>query len=273
MKPLRRLRTLCVAMCVAALLTGCGGARVEPVDTSLATGVDDADALFTKLLSDHVADGRVDYAALTSDPRLERYLAWLSVTDPESLTSQGRLALWINAYNAYTLKLIADNYPLESINDLHAGGRLFAFATRRTAWDLRFVVVGGETYSLNDIEHEIIRKRFDDFRIHFALVCAARSCPPLRGEAYTAARLGTQLDDQARLFLSETDKNRFDIQSRTAWLSPILKWYRGDFGGDDDALLRAIAPFVSDATVRTRLEAAPGEWRIEHTRYDWSLNR
>lgn len=265
-------RALCLAVLAALALSACGGARIEPVDTSLAAGVDDADALFTTLLDDHVRDGHVDYAGLEADPRLDRYLAWLAVTSPESLSDAGQLALWINAYNAYTLKLIVDNYPVESINDLHSGGRLFAFATHRTAWDRRFVLVGGETYSLNDVEHDIIRRRFDDFRVHFALVCAARSCPPLRREAYTAARLDAQLDAQGRLFLSETEKNRFEEGSRTAWLSPIFKWYRKDFGQTDADLLRAIAPFVADATVRESLEADPGGWRIEHTHYDWRLN-
>jgi hypothetical protein len=268
--PPRRLPRLLLP--AAVLLCACSGARVEPVDTSLASGVDDADELFTGLLDDHVTDGHVDYAALCTDPRLERYLAWLSVTDPESLDGNGALATWINAYNAYTLKLIVDNYPVESINDLHAGGRILAHATRRTAWDKRFVVVGGETFSLNDVEHDIIRKRFDDFRIHFALVCAARSCPPLRDEAYTAARLDAQLEDQGRRFLSQTDKNRFDLDARTAYLSPIFKWYRGDFGETDEDLLRAIAPFVGDAAVRSQLESAPGDWRVEHTHYDWRLN-
>ena len=259
-------------ICMAVLVAGCGGARVEPVDTTLAAGLDDADELFTRLLHDHVADGKVDYAALSTDHRLDRYVAWIATTDPESLTSAGALALWINAYNAYTLKLIADNYPVESINNLHSGGRIIGFATKRTAWDKQFAVVGGETYSLNDVEHEIIRKRFADFRIHFALVCAAVSCPPLRSEAFTAERLDMQLDDQCRVFLAQDEKNRFDAATRTAWLSPIFKWYRRDFGETDAGLLRALAPFVGDPAVRAALGSDAGAWRIEHTRYDWDLN-
>jgi len=270
-----RLRAflLVCTLSMSAFAAGCGGARIEPVDSSLAAGVHDADELYTSLLGDHVEDGRVDYAALASDRRLGRYVAWLSVTDPESLTSDGALALWINAYNAYTLKLIVDNYPVESINNLHSGGRIIGFATKKTAWDKRFVVVGGETYSLNDVEHEIVRKRFDDFRIHFALVCAAVSCPPLRGEAYSPGRLDHQLDDQAQVFLAEGDKNRFDVETHTAYLSPIFKWYRKDFGETDAELLRAIAPFVADPALESQLESGAGEWRIEYTDYDWDLNR
>lgn len=258
---------------VLGTVQACSSVEVRPVDSAAASEVRDPDALFSAILADHVREGHVDYARLREDRRLEQYVAWLSVTDPDSAYSDpaARLAFWINAYNAYTLKLICDNYPVESINDLHFGGIVIGTVTNKTAWDNEFAVVGSATYSLNDIEHNIIRKRFSEPRIHFALVCAAVSCPPLRSEAYTRDDLEKQLDDQARVFLSEVTKNNFDMTTRTAHLSKIFAWYKDDFGSSEEALLRYLAPYLAD-DVAASMTADPTQWRIKHTDYDWRLN-
>ena len=223
---------------------------------------------FTGLLQDYVKQGVVDYRGFGSDPRFDSYLDALGRTDPETLNSRDeKLAFWINAYNAYTIKIVADSHPVESIKDLREE-KLFG----KGVWDRKdFVVIGGEPMSLNEIEHEIIRVEFDEPGIHFALVCAAKSCPPLRSEAFVASRLREQLDDQGRVFLSDQKKNGFDIDRKRANLSKIFQWYGGDFGIGKTEVMRTIAPLLP-AGVREAVEDDPGEWRVSYMKYDWSLN-
>ena len=159
---------------------------------------------FTDLLSQYVSHALVDYEALCGDARFQPYLDALSATDPQGLPSgAARMAFWINAYNAFTLKIICDNYPVKSINDLHTGGLVVGSVLKKTIWHKKFFEINGEPMSLDHIEHKILRKNFNDPRIHFAIVCASLGCPPLRAEAYEAATLDEQLDDQARVFLAD----------------------------------------------------------------------
>jgi hypothetical protein len=258
---------------VVVLASAWSGGAVGAAATGDAEGTDHT--LFTDLLREYVTDGSVNYRGLCEEGgvgRLETYISQLAATDPETIIDDDeRLAFWINAYNAYTLKIICDNYPVKSINDLHFGGLYIGTVLNKTAWDKQFVILGGETYSLNDVEHKIIRPRFEDARAHFALVCAAVSCPPLRPEAYTGDRLDEQLDDQGRIFFAEPNKNHFDREKKIAYLSKILDWYEGDFGEDDEALLLAITPYLPD-DLAGDIRANPGAWDIKHTDYDWSLN-
>jgi hypothetical protein len=264
------LSVLCLLLACAAL--GCSGAKIQPIDTTAGAAVTNPESLFGATLEDYVAGGRVDYRGLCDDDRLAQYIGYLARTDPAGIESENaRLAFWINAYNAYTLKVICDNYPVESINDLHFGGLAVGTVTRKTIWHKEFAVIGGETYSLNHIEHEIIRPVYDDPRAHFALVCAAKSCPPLRSEAYTGGRLDEQLDDQGRVFFADAEKNRFDAASKTAHLSKILDWYAGDFGDGREELLSFIARYLPP-DIRDGILEAPADWRVKHTHYDWSLN-
>jgi len=228
--------------------------------------------LFSQVLTAHVGDGRVDYAALKTDPRLDRYLAQLAATDPEQLPDDSaRLAFWLNAYNAYTIKLIVDREPLKSITEIGTGGLVLGSVLKTTAWDIRFAEVGGKKLTLNEIEHEIIRRKFKDARAHFALVCASGSCPVLRTEAYEGDKLDGQLDAQAQLFLRDSTRNRFDLATKTASLSSIFSWYQGDFGVDKTAALLKAASYASPE-VRAAIEAEPKAWTVEYLTYDWSLN-
>ncbi len=228
--------------------------------------------LLSKVLQDHVAEGLVDYAALAEDDRLETYLTQLAETDPAALsTEEEKLALWINAYNAYTLKLVADDYPIDSIHDLATGGMIIGWLIKRTAWDIRFAEVGGETYTLNEIEHEIMRKQFDEPRIHFAIVCAAISCPLLRAEAYLPERLEEQLEEEGRKFLADPSRNTFDLSQRRAWISKIFSWFGEDFGDNDAELIRYLARFAPFAVAADMARNAE-EWKVGYQRYDWSLN-
>ena len=272
-----KARNVGVGFAIAILLLVLGGmtgvtGQTEQTEQTEQTGDTNHHALLTALLGEHVHYGRVDYAALQGDARLDSYLAQLVATDPDTIANRDdRLALWLNAYNAYTLKVIVDNYPIESINDLHTGGLVVGHLLNKTVWDRKFVVVGGQTMSLNDVEHNIVRKQFDDARIHFALVCAARSCPQLRVEAYEGYQLDAQLADQGRIFFAEPLKNFFLPEKRTAYLSQILDWYGDDFGANDEEILLYVTRFLPD-DLADAIHAAPAEWHVDHTKYHWELN-
>jgi hypothetical protein len=268
----RSFLIIIVSLFVAAVAVG-GGTAVEPgTGAPVVPSNAEAVALYTDVLADHVSEGRVDYRKLCEDERLESYISYLAATDPAAFPSDvDRLAFWLNAYNAFTLKIICDNYPVDSINDLHFGGRIIGHVTKKTVWDKEFAMVGGVTYSLNHIEHDIVRPVFADPRAHFALVCAAISCPVLRSEAYRGDRLDEQLDDQGRVFFAQTGKNRFDVEAKTAYLSKILDWYQGDFGDGDEEVLRYVARFLPE-NLASEILADPAGWKVKHTKYDWSLN-
>lgn len=228
-------------------------------------------ALFTEVLNDYVKDGLVDYDAMKGDGRLERYLQQLYETDPDSLTEDEQLAFWINAYNAFTLHVILLEYPVESINDLHTGGLIIGQVLGQTIWHDERFEINGKKYSLNNIEHDIIREDFDEPRIHFALVCAAISCPPLRYEAYESYKLDEQLQNQSVKFFNNTNLNVFNIKERIANLSKIMDWYYDDFADNDKDLLLYCAQFLNGETAED-IKANAGEWDIEYLEYNWSLN-
>lgn len=225
----------------------------------------DGHALLDAVLRDHVRDGRVDYRAIKSDERFWNYLDQLAATDPDTLPSrEARLALWINAYNAYTIQLIIDRMPLKSIRDIGLGLPVVS-----GPWSIEFAAIGGKRYTLNAIEHDIIRPRFRDPRIHFALVCAAVSCPKLRPGAYEAASLDRQLDEDARAFLADPARNRFDTKGKRLMLSQIFNWFSEDFveasGSVQDYVARHVGP-------EARALALDPETHVEFLEYDWSLN-
>ena len=219
---------------------------------------------FDRLLKAHVTDGRVDYDAFARAPSFPAYLDALARAQPSSLDEKERLAFWINAYNAYTIHLVNSHGERESIRNIN---KTLGIIKAMGPWKQEIVRAGGRTISLDHVEHEIIRKQFREPRIHFALVCAARSCPPLRREAYTGSRLEAQLEDQARLFIAGSpSKNRVDVARGTVHLSPIFGWFKEDFGPD---LGRFLAPYFSGPE-RALLES--GKFKVEETEYDWKLN-
>jgi len=253
------------------LIAGClSKAQVQTVEASgPVTAPDTFDhSAFTEILREVVDErGYVDYAALAADPApLDAYLRRLAATDPANLSDDDRLAFWLNTYNAYTLKLIVDNYPVGSIRDV-VGGAFVPLVN--TPFKVEFVTVGGEVMTLDGVEHGTIREEFDEPRIHFALVCAALSCPPLRAEAYVGDRLDAQLDEQARRFLTNEAKNRIPADEDTIELSKIFSWFKGDFDGNDTALQAFLAPYF-DGDVRAKLEQ--GAYDVDFLSYDWSLN-
>ena len=235
---------------VLVLSTGAG--RAEELDRS--------QSRLDATLSAHVRDGRVDYAGLKkASGDLDAWLDAASKFSESEFTRrprEERLAFLINLYNAATLRLILDHYPVASIRKI---GPVW---DPNKAWKMPVVNVFGRAVSLDQVEHEMIRPVFKEPRVHFALVCAAKGCPPLRSEAYAAARLDAQLDDQARVFLGQEFKNRAGARTKTANLSPIFKWYMDDFGGTKASVL---------SYVKKWLPVDP-EWAVEWTEYDWSLN-
>lgn len=230
----------------------------------LQTTVDHAP--WSAMLVAYVTDGMVDYDAFRRDPRFAAYLQRLERVDPAVLPRDERLAFWINVYNAFTIELINSRNERRSIRNIN---KVLGIPTK-SPWAEPIVTVRGRRLTLDDVEHEIIRKEFQDPRIHVALVCAAIGCPPLRSEAYVATRLDAQLDDQARRFLSQRDKNRVDVTGRIVHGSPIFTWYREDFGGTLAGVGTFWARYVDDPATQRLLRS--GDFRWVDTEYDWSLN-
>ena len=229
-----------------------------------AAAFDQSHAVFTGVLAQNVKGARVDYAALKARPQdLNRYIgmiATVSRTEFKQWSEPQQIAFLSNAYNAYTLRLITDHYPVKSIKDI--GSFLSG------PWDQPIVNLFGEMLTLNALEHKMLRKDYVEPRIHFALVCAAKGCPPLRGEAYVGARLAEQLDDQARQFLATPEKNRVEATEATVYLSPIFKWYGADFEKKAGSVLAALKPYWPGKTGAV----AQTDFKIRYTDYDWSLN-
>lgn len=227
---------------------------------------------FTIVLQNYNHSGLVDYSNLKNDEVFKYYLMELSRTNPDTLSSKyDKLAFWIDAYNAFTIQRILKSYPIESINDLHRGGRILAHIFGTTVWDEKFIVINKNKYSLNDIEHGIIRKKFKDPRVHFALVCASISCPKLRSEAYEGYKIDLQLDEQAKIFFADPTKNRFDTKNKIAHISKILDWYESDFAENDTQLLKFIARYVQPE-LRNDIQSNINNWEIEYLDYNWGLN-
>ena len=270
MKIIRPILVVLMFVCAS----GCAAQshKIEPVTAEVTSNGANATSLFTEMLQDYVTDGKVNYPALREDDRLDTYLAQLAATNPDTLADkQAQLAFWINVYNAYTLKVICDNYPVKSINDLHTGGLIIGTILKKTVWDRKLVTINNQKLSLNHIEHQIIRAHFKDPRAHFTLVCASKSCPPLRPEAYAADKLDEQLDDQGKIFFSQSDKNYFELDKKIAHLSKILDWYAGDFGKSDEEVLLYVVGFLPE-NLAAEIRANPKKWKVKYTKYDWSLN-
>jgi len=211
--------------------------------------------------------GNVDYAqwklSAGDQKLLDSYIADLSgASFPADATRNQKLAFWINAYNAVTVKGILREYPTTSIRNHTA--KLYGY----NIWKDLKLVVGDRSYSLEAIEHEVLRKMGEP-RIHFAIVCASIGCPQLLNEAYLPARIDEQMTRNATAFFADPAKFRADPQAGTVQVSPILSWFASDFGADDATRLKFIAPFVPASA---RALVASGRARLSYLDYDWGLN-
>lgn len=216
---------------------------------------------WTDLLQKHVSSsGAVNYKGFIADSiSLNTYLSQLSNQPPTSnWTEQEQLAYWINAYNAFTVQLIVRNYPVQSIKEL--GGGIYKV---NTPWDIKFIQIGDQQLDLNNIEHGIIRKHFNEPRIHFAVNCASVSCPRLRNEAYEASKLDAQLKDQLVTFLEDTDKNFIEDPDHVK-ISKIFSWFKGDFKKEYDSVIEFIN---QEAGKEINANA-----EIDYNEYKWDLN-
>ena len=219
--------------------------------------------LLSSFLRKHVSSsGKVNYLGIQKDKaELERILKSLSTFSPDSRWKKSEeLAYWINMYNGYTLLLICEHYPLKSIMELDGG----------KTWDVQRVPAGRMKLSLNQIENEILRAKFKDPRIHFALNCGAKSCPPLLNEAYFPKKIEQQLEKQTRLFI-RSSKNV--VSEKSVRVSKIFEWYGKDFietnrQGQPGAEKQGILSFlIKYSGVHIASEA-----NISFLEYDWSLN-
>lgn len=207
--------------------------------------------VFDELLKKHVSDkGNVDYKAFKADrTKLKTYLTALSTNMPkEDWKREDILAYWINAYNAFTIKLIIDNYPTKSIKDI------------KDPWGTRFFKLGKKWYNLNEIEHQILRK-MDEPRIHFAINCASVSCPQLFNEAFAADRLEDQLVKATKGFLQDTSRN--EITTNQLKVSKIFKWFSKDFKKDGNLI-----DFLNKYSEIVIADKA----KVSYKDYDWNLN-
>ncbi|MCE7053238.1 DUF547 domain-containing protein [Algoriphagus sp. AGSA1] len=207
------------------------------------------------------ADGKVNYKGFIKEKaKLEAYLKSISENAPDRNTwSKGeQLAYWINAYNAYTVKLIVDNYPVESIRDL---GPKLKIPLIKDVWHYRFFQIGGQESSLDEIEHSILRKEFEEPRIHFAINCASVSCPPLLNEAFEAATIDAQLDKVAKSFINDPSRN--EISPDAVQVSSIFSWFKGDFTKKG-----TLIDFLNKYSA-TKINAKA---KVSFLDYDWNLN-
>jgi hypothetical protein len=220
-------------------------------------------AIWNRLLQKHVApDGLVNYKGFIADKdSLNIYLNALSAGAPTKQASKNeKLAYWLNVYNAFTIKLIIDHYPLKSIKDIGPANQVIFI---NTPWDKKFFKIGTRTMTLNTLEHRIIRNQFHDPRIHFALNCASMSCPVLRPESYEASKLNEQLDEQAKLFVNDTTRNK--ITPNKAEISSIFKWYGRDFRKWGKTTVSKYLNKYSNTPITNNTN-------IDYLTYNWQLN-
>lgn len=227
-------------------------------------------SLWDRILRTYLKPGpdgvnRFAYGAVSSGDRdlLASYIDVLGRTDIDQLDRPEQLALWINLYNALTVKIVLDRFPVASIRDINISPGLFS----RGPWGRKLVRVGGEDLSLDDIEHRILRPIWRDPRIHYAVNCASIGCPNLRGEAYRAARIEAQLDEQARAFVNHP--RGASVDDGRLVVSSIYVWFQEDFGGTDATVIAHLRSHAAPELAAKLAEVG----KIDDHRYDWKLNQ
>ena len=212
--------------------------------------------LFDELLQTHVSkDGIVDYKSFKKDlPKLQKYISYLQKTTLDSSWSDNKKkAFWINAYNAYTIKLILKNHPLKSIIDIKQ--------KEKSAWEIPFSKIGGEIYTLDEIEHKILRKQLFDARIHVGVNCASISCPKLERSAFTEDNIEKKLSSLMKSFINDSSRNK--ISSNEIQISEIFKWFKDDFT-KESSLIDYLNKY-SEVEINSNT-------KISYLKYNWSLN-
>ncbi len=224
--------------------------------TNPGSGNTNIHASFDLLLKKHVsASGKVNYSGLKLDKtKLNNYIETLQNNLPTSNWRRSKtLAFWINTYNAFTLQLMISHWPVKSIKEIKKEGK--------GPWDIRFIKIGGKTYSLNDIEHNIIRAKFNEPRIHFAVNCASKGCPVLLNRAYTASNLESLLHAQTKKFINDPSKNK--LSTGAIQISKLFDWYKSDFTKKGDLI-----DFINQYTSLKISKTA----KISYMPYSWAVN-
>lgn len=223
--------------------------ETKPAKTALSH--DSFDGLLQKYVN---SAGRVNYGGFKNEKaKLVAYIEHLGDNPPESSWSKNKeMAFWINLYNAFTIKLILDKYPIKSIMDLNGG----------KVWDTQKVNIGGKNYTLGQIEADQLLKRFKEPRVHFAVNCAAASCPPLLNKAWEEDNIQRYYEKQAKLFVNNSSYNT--LSAKSAELSQIFNWYASDFGGASNVL-----KYVQKYSETTLKDKA----KVSYREYDWKLNK
>jgi hypothetical protein len=237
-----------VVMC--HLPIGQTGAASSAVDNTLYAG----------LLARHVHQGVVDYRGLKQEvPVLDRYLDVLAAVDPGLLSADARFAFYVNAYNAWTLKLILNHYP--GITSIKEAGSFW-----ESPWKKKLARINGGLLTLDEIEHDILRSQFKDPRVHFAVNCASKSCPPLYSVPFNGHDLDRQLDHVTRSFIN--DPARYRLEGDVLYVSRIFKWFGADFNDDIIGFFQTYA----EGDLKTVLQAKAQDLKVKFLDYDWSLN-
>jgi hypothetical protein len=266
-----------VAACLALFLGTAAALAQEPATaTVLAAAPAEAPPppalpefarLWDGLLRDHVKPGQingvsmatVDYAALKADARWPQTLdALAKAPEPAASASAERMAYWINAYNILAAKAVVEAYPIESITKIEG------------VWDKKVGSAAGREVSLNEVEHQILRPMGDP-RVHAALNCASLGCPPLRREAFVAARLDEQLADQTRVWLNDPNRGVRVREGDVVVLSELFNWFGNDFAPDIPGRLRWISRFLRDPAMREAVTRRGA--KVESIPWDWRLNQ
>jgi hypothetical protein len=220
---------------------------------------------FDQLLKAYVDDqGLVDYNAMAQDIRFQDTIESLRLANTAEMTPNGQLAFWINAYNAVTIAKVIKWKPKKSVRETLIPG----VWTSTKFFTTREHFVGGRQLSQDDIEHEILRKKLNDPRIHFAIVCASTSCPRLARFAFTEENVQRQLEAQTREYINSDRGVRIDYAENTLYLSKIFDWFASDFKNKSGSVLAFIKPYLNESATAF-LDRKP---KISYIHYDWALN-
>ncbi len=214
-------------------------------------------AAFDTLLRQHVRGGLVDYPAFRGNAAFESYLRTLAAASTDGMSTEERLAFYINAYNAFVIQGVVVNWPVDQVVKV------------KGFFDSAKYALAGREVTLDELENQIIRP-LGDARVHAALVCGARSCAALRSEAFRAGKLGDQLDSQVTAWVNDLSKNRLDKGNRKLLVSMTFKWYKEDFeaAGGPAGFLRKYLQSAED-----QQWLAAGDYQLDYLKFDWDLNK
>lgn len=238
-----------ILYCLGSLLM-LGTLAATPSDAETAVSHKAWDAL----LKEHVSsNGQVDYKGFKTDKaKVDAYLKTLQENHPSSSWSKNEeMAFWINLYNAFTIQQVLEVYPVSSIMKV-AGGKV---------WDSKKIKVGSKEYTLNQIEKDMLLKKFGEPRVHFAVNCAAKSCPPLMNKAWTADNIQSSFDLRAGMFINNLSFNT--ISASSVQVSKIFEWYANDFGGSSNLI-----KYINKYAKLTVSSSA----KVTYKEYNWNLN-